>query len=106
MEFIQAMYHKEESEWMGVFHASAVSNQQKAVLFLGDSGNGKSTSLALLQKHGFQCLADDFVPVAAKNKEVYHFPAAISVKNSSLQTLAPLYPIIKRYQRISFKKIK
>ena len=39
MEFIQAMYHKEESEWMGVFHASAVSNQQKAVLFLGDSGN-------------------------------------------------------------------
>jgi ABC-type sugar transport system ATPase subunit len=33
---------------MGVFHALAVSNQQKTVLFLGDSGNGKSTSLALL----------------------------------------------------------
>ena len=43
MEFIQAMYDREESELMGVFHASAVSNQQKAVLFLGDSGNGKST---------------------------------------------------------------
>ena len=107
MEFIQAMYHKEESEWMGVFHASAVSNQQKAVLFLGDSGNGKSTSLALLQKHGFQCLADDFVPVAAKNKEVYHFPAAISVKNSSLQTLAPLYPLLndtKEYHLIRLNK--
>ena len=107
MEFIQAMYHKEESEWMGVFHASAVSNQQKAVLFLGDSGNGKSTSLALLQKHGFQCLADDFVPVAATNKEVYHFPAAISVKNSSLQTLAPLYPLLndtKEYHLIRLNK--
>ena len=105
MEFIQAMYHKEESEWMGVFHASAVSNQQKAVLFLGDSGNGKSTSLALLQKHGFQCLADDFVPVAAKNKEVYHFPAAISVKNSSLQTLAPLYPLLNDTKEYHLKRL-
>jgi len=105
MEFIQAMYHKEESEWMGVFHASAVSNQQKAVLFLGDSGNGKSTSLALLQKHGFQCMADDFVPVAATNKEVYHFPAAISVKNSSLQTLAPLYPILNDTKEYHLKRL-
>ena len=105
MEFIQAMYHKEESEWMGVFHASAVSNQKKAVLFLGDSGNGKSTSLALLQKHGFQCMADDFVPVAATNKEVYHFPAAISVKNSSLQTLAPLYPILNDTNEYHLKRL-
>ena len=105
MEFIQAMYHKEESEWMGVFHASAVSNKQKAVLFLGDSGNGKSTSLALLQKHGFQCLADDFVPVAATNKEVYHFPAAISVKNSSLKTLAPLYPLLNDTKEYHLKRL-
>lgn len=105
MEFIQAMYHKEESEWMGVFHASAVSNKQKAVLFLGDSGNGKSTSLALLQKHGFQCMADDFVPIAATNKEVYHFPAAISVKNSSLQTLAPLYPLLTDTKEYHLKRL-
>ena len=105
MEFIQAMYHKEESEWMGVFHASAVSKQKKAVLFLGDSGNGKSTSLALLQKHGFQCLADDFVPVAATNKEVYHFPAAISVKNSSLKTLAPLYPLLNDTKEYHLKRL-
>lgn len=105
MEFIQAMYHKEESEWMGIFHASAVSNQQKAVLFLGDSGNGKSTSLALLQKHGFQCMADDFVPVAATNKEVYHFAAAISVKNSSLQTLTPLYPLLNDTKEYHLKRL-
>tara|TARA_B100000767_G_C19753289_1_gene531790 strand:+ start:1134 stop:2264 length:1131 start_codon:yes stop_codon:yes gene_type:complete len=105
MEFIQTMYHKEESEWMGVFHASAVSNQQKAVLFLGDSGNGKSTSLALLQKHGFQCMADDFVPVAASNKEVYYFPAAISVKNTSLKTLAPLYPILNDTKEHHLKRL-
>jgi hypothetical protein len=91
MEFIQAIYGNTEDDWMGVFHASAVSNQKKSILFLGDSGNGKSTSLALLQKHGFNCMADDFVPVLAKNKNVYHFPAAISVKQKSLQTLIPFY---------------
>lgn len=71
---------KEEDKWLGVFHASAVSNGEKAVLFLGDSGNGKSTSLALLQANGFTCLADDFVPVDAEKRAVYSFPAAISIK--------------------------
>lgn len=47
------------------------------MLFLGDSGNGKSTSLSLLQANGFTCLADDFVPVDANTKKVYSFPAVI-----------------------------
>lgn len=105
MELIQAMYHKKESEWMGVFHASAVSNKEKAVLFLGDSGNGKSTSLALLQKHGFQCMADDFVPIAAATKEVYCFPAAISIKNSSLPTLASWYPELNDTKEYHLKSL-
>lgn len=33
MELIQKIHQKEEKEWMGVFHASAVSNGKKAVLF-------------------------------------------------------------------------
>ena len=48
---------------MGVFHASAVNYNDENILILGDSGNGKSTSLALLQAQGFQCIADDFVPI-------------------------------------------
>ena len=77
MEIIQKIHQKGEDEWLGVFHASAVSNKKKSILFLGDSGNGKSTSLALLQLNGFTCLADDFVPVSAKNRQIYSFPAAI-----------------------------
>lgn len=65
---------------MGVFHASALGNSKKTVLFLGDSGNGKSTSLAILQANGFTCIEDDFVPIDAKKQEVYSFPAAISIK--------------------------
>ena len=92
MQLIQKIHDMQEDKWLGVFHASAVSNKKSAMLFLGDSGNGKSTSLALLQAHGFDCIADDFVPVAAHNQEIYSFPAAISVKKTSLDTLLPFYP--------------
>jgi len=103
MELIQQMHKKQEEQWMGVFHASAVSDNQNALLFLGDSGNGKSTSLALLQTHGFTCIADDFVPVALQNQEIYSFPAAISIKKSSLETLLPYYPELNKATEYDFK---
>ena len=105
MELIQKIHQKEEKEWMGVFHASAVSNGKKSVLFLGDSGNGKSTSLALLQANGFTCLADDFVPIDIYNKEVYSFPASISIKKKSLETLLPLYPELENSAEYNFKRL-
>ncbi|TXD46682.1 hypothetical protein [Polaribacter sp. IC073] len=105
MELIQKIHQKEESEWLGVFHASAVSNGKKSILFLGDSGNGKSTSLALLQRNGFTCLADDFVPMDVHKKEVYSFPAAISIKKNSLKTLLPLYPELESSAEYHFKRL-
>ncbi|WP_299670685.1 hypothetical protein [uncultured Polaribacter sp.] len=105
MELIQKIHQKKENKWMGVFHASAVSNGEKSILFLGDSGNGKSTSLALLQAHGFTCLADDFVPIDAEKKEVFSFPASISIKKNSLETLLPLYPELKNSAEYHFKRL-
>jgi len=106
MEFIQKIHQKEEQEWMGVFHASAVSNGKKSILFLGDSGNGKSTSLALLQANGFTCLADDFVPIDVKKQQVYSFPAAISIKKSSLKTLLPFYPELATTTEYNFEQLQ
>lgn len=103
MQLIQKMHDKQEDKWLGVFHASAVSNKNSAMLFLGDSGNGKSTSLALLQAHGFDCIADDFVPVAAQDQDIYSFPAAISVKKTSLDTLLPFYPELGDSKEYEFK---
>ncbi len=103
MQLIQKIHDMQEDKWLGVFHASAVSNKKSAMLFLGDSGNGKSTSLALLQAHGFDCIADDFVPVAAHNQDIYSFPAAISVKKSSLATLLALYPELSDSKEYDFK---
>ncbi|MGJ8743583.1 hypothetical protein [Polaribacter sp.] len=105
MELIQKIHQKDEKQWLGVFHASAVSNGKKSMLFLGDSGNGKSTSLALLQANGFTCLADDFVPMDAKKQEVYSFPASISVKKNSLDSLLPIYPELKNSAEFHFKRL-
>ncbi len=105
MELIQKIHKRKEKEWMGVFHASAVSNGKKSILFLGDSGNGKSTSLALLQANGYTCLADDFVPIDIKQNEVFSFPASISIKKNSLKTLLPIYPELEKSAEFHFKRL-
>ena len=105
MKLVENMHQKNEDEWLGVFHASAISNGKESMLFLGDSGNGKSTSLALLQANDFTCLADDFVPIDTKKQEVYSFPSAISIKKNSLKTLLPLYPELENSAEYHFKKL-
>lgn len=105
MEIIQLLHQKPEKDWLGVFHASAVSDGKSGMLFLGDSGNGKSTSLALLQAHGFHCIADDFVPVSAFTQNIFSFPAAISIKKNSLDVLTPYYPELRTTAEYHFKRL-
>ncbi|MCX6224290.1 MAG: hypothetical protein NTV01_05995 [Bacteroidia bacterium] len=92
MEMLNRMYGKTEPRWMGVFHASAISLGTQSIMFLGDSGSGKSTITAILMASGFDLLADDFVPVDAVSGGVFYFPAAVSVKKTALDQLIPLYP--------------
>jgi hypothetical protein len=92
MELVNHLYGKTESDWMAVFHASAIRNANRCILFLGDSGSGKSTAAAVLMESGFDLLADDFVPVDAASGEVNFFPAAVSVKKNALDHLIPIYP--------------
>ena len=104
MQILIDIYKKPEEKWLGVFHASALSNGKDSLLFLGDSGNGKSTSLALLNASGFDCLADDFVPIDSE-KKVFTYPAAISIKKNSVSTLLPLYPELETSAEFHFKKL-
>ncbi|TCI85344.1 hypothetical protein [Tenacibaculum sp. M341] len=105
MYIVQQMHQKNEDEWLGVFHASGVSYNSKSLLLLGDSGNGKSTSLALLQANGLTCLADDFVPVDSKKQHIHTFPSAISIKKNSLPTLLPFYPELENSAEFHFKTL-
>jgi len=104
MQILIDIYKKPETNWMGVFHASAISNGKESMLFLGDSGNGKSTSLALLNANGFDCIADDFVPID-NGKNIYTYPAAISIKKKSVKTLLSFYPELENSAEYHFKKL-
>lgn len=92
MELLNRIYEKGDSDWMGVFHASAISRGNQCLLFLGDSGSGKSTICAVLMAAGFNLVADDFVPVSGLKGEVFHFPAAVSVKKNAIAPLLHLFP--------------
>ena len=105
MYIVQYIHNKPEDNWMGIFHASGLGNTKKSLLLLGDSGNGKSTSLAILQANGFTCLADDFVPVDIEKQHVYTFPSAISIKKNSLETLLPMYPELEHTAEFNFKRL-
>jgi hypothetical protein len=104
MKIIECIYEKLEEKWMGVFHASAINHQDNSILILGDSGNGKSTSLALLQAHDFHCIADDFVPIDdAEN--IHSFPAGISIKKNSLPVLLEHYPELRSSAEYHYKRL-
>lgn len=47
-----------------LLHASAVVMRGKAVVFAGDAGSGKSTTAAILHRHGYAVLADDVTELA------------------------------------------
>ena len=104
MKIIECIYDKNEAEWMGVFHASAVNFNDENILILGDSGNGKSTSLALLQAQGFQCIADDFVPID-QTHDVYSFPAGISIKKNALAVLLEMYPELETSAEYHYERL-
>jgi hypothetical protein len=49
-------------------HASAIQTQKGAVLFVGPSGNGKSTLLGALLNRGYAMLADDVAGIALDDR--------------------------------------
>lgn len=91
-EFLNKVYNKEENDWMAVFHASALGDGKHSIIMPGESGSGKSTSLAILMANGFNILADDFVPVEADNCEALLYPAAISIKEGAWDLIEKTYP--------------
>jgi hypothetical protein len=70
-------------------HASAVADRGAAVLFAGDSGNGKSSLAAALAKRGHTVLADDVTPVEAREETVSAAPGrrALGLWSDALERL-------------------
>jgi hypothetical protein len=96
-----------------ILHASAVSLDGEAVIFLGNSGDGKSTIAASLLELGHQFLADDIV--AVQTAGVSHplifggfphlklWPDATGGLEVQADALSPIHPdLVKKVLRDSF----
>lgn len=96
MRLLNVLTDTNEKAWLGTFHASTISNNQNAIMLIGESGKGKSTLAALLAANGFNLVADDFTPVLANDNKIYSFPAAISIKEGSLNALNPYFKELEK----------
>ncbi|HEY9660365.1 MAG TPA: hypothetical protein V6C65_18075, partial [Allocoleopsis sp.] len=90
-----------------VLHASAISLGNRAVAFVGDKGQGKSTMAAMLHRQGHQLLADDIVAITfdQKGQPVVHpgFPQvklwsdAIVALGDKPDALPQIHPLVDKY---------
>jgi len=94
-----------DENWLAVLHASAIYKRDESIVFLGESGSGKSIASALLSVHGYKILVDDFVPIDAITKKVFSFPAATSIKEPMLKEMEAIFPQLG-YTLVRFKDPK
>jgi len=95
LQLLNFLYGLNDHDWMGAFHAAAVSKNNQAVLISAPSGFGKSTLSALLTAKGLNLISDDLVPISRKYQQIFPFPAGISVKPGALEILSSFFPELK-----------
>jgi hypothetical protein len=61
-------------------HASSVMVDDRAVLFVGDSGMGKSTTAGFFARSGCPLLTDDFAALRSDNRQIWIDPGYPSVR--------------------------
>lgn len=106
MELLSLIHRHEESDWLGTFHGSTISDGKNSILFIGKSGKGKSTLCALLSAKGFELVADDVSPMLASDSHIYHNPSAISIKEGAFDLLRPLIAGFDGLPNTLFNKTK
>jgi len=77
-----------------ILHASSVKLHNKAILFLGKEGAGKSTAALLLQP-AFTVLADDSVVIKKKNDTYYFYQTPFYEKNMQRPKIQESYELGK-----------
>jgi hypothetical protein len=71
-------------------HAGVMSFNDRAVVFTGRSGTGKSTLAAALLARGWSYLCDEFALIEPKSLLVYPFPKALSIKPGGVELVERL----------------
>ncbi|WP_344714653.1 hypothetical protein [Winogradskyella damuponensis] len=106
MQLLCTLHDKQESDWICTFHGSTITDGNSSILFIGESGKGKSTLCALLAANGFDLLADDVSPLLSKDKHIYYNPLAISIKKGAFNVLEPIVSDFDSLPLVKFNKTK
>ncbi|GEM_PF-1397432 len=80
------IYAYPEFLWM---HAGAVAGKDRAALFVGISGRGKSTLITTLCQQGFRYLSDDIIPLDPATGKAIPYPMTPIVRENIGQELPP-----------------
>jgi hypothetical protein len=59
-----------------ILHGACVVRDETAVVFLGNSGSGKSSTAFNLRRFGFDCFADDAAPITLDGDTLWAWPMA------------------------------
>lgn len=87
-------------------HGTGIVHEEKAVLFLGRSGIGKSTLGATFFQRGYQLISDDVCPVkTSENGEAYVYPGFPQIK-LTMDSVRSLDINADNYQRINDEREK
>ena len=86
-------------------HASGVVFDDQVILFTGESGVGKSTTLSYFYQKGYKVLGDDTLPIKWINNQPFIVPSAPDIKlwknsiealefgdDSSFKSISPEFP--------------
>jgi hypothetical protein len=76
-------------------HAGVVGGPAGCVLLPAVPGGGKSTLTTALVHAGFELFSDEVALLAAADLTVSPFPTAICVKDSGIDLISEMYPIIR-----------
>jgi hypothetical protein len=106
MNLLCTIHEKQEDDWIGTFHGSTVTDGTSSLLFIGDSGKGKSTLCALLTANDFSLLADDVSPMLSGTRAIYFNPSAISIKEGAFALLDPIIENFTDLPTINFNPSK
>jgi hypothetical protein len=93
-----------------ILHASAVAFQNKAYIFMGQPGAGKSTIMKLLSKK-FNPIADDSIIIKKENGSYFAYQTPFMEKEYWIRREKEKYEIggmffLKKSRRIKIEKIK
>lgn len=106
MNLLCNVHEKQEDDWIGTFHGSTLTDENSSLLFIGNSGKGKSTLCALLAANDFRLLADDVSPMLSGTRNIYFNPSAISIKEGAFALLDPIIENFDALPTIRFNPSK